>query len=379
MTTIFTICIYFSPGKKGLMKKKKKKKKKKERRQKKQKDPTKDRTTEELFEELYKNNVIREYPATRLSDFIGECNVTACEFRAKGEDPMPGIGDIRRVIVDVCLLPMGSRNVRGVAPLVRSTGIVGPTGSGKKLLVNAVCSELGAVMFDITPSNLAGKYEGKDGLSMLLHLVGKMARLLEPSIVFINGAEKPFYKKVPPDEAVYDPRRYAKGLTKLVKSIKKTDLVMFMGTSDEPWAAKPAMGKLFDRIIVVPRNNYNTVLQYWEKTLMKHFWVQRDFDTGTLAYMTVGFQIPVMESVLEETMNYERRLRLEREPLNVMELYLKFLQLKPITPKDEKKYLDWFGKSNPIAKKRKKMLKKEAKARAELEEQLAKEKGKKKK
>lgn len=42
------------------------------------------------------------------------------------------------------------------------------------MLVHAICSELGAVLFDLTPANIAGKYPGKTGLTMLVHLINKV-------------------------------------------------------------------------------------------------------------------------------------------------------------------------------------------------------------
>ena len=64
--------------------------------------------------------------------------------------------------------------MRRKAPLTRSVLIAGPKGSGKKLLVNAICWETGATLFDLTAANIAGKYPGKSGLLMLVHLVNKV-------------------------------------------------------------------------------------------------------------------------------------------------------------------------------------------------------------
>lgn len=61
-----------------------------------------------------------------------------------------------------------------LAPQVRSILLAGPAGTGKKMLVHAVCTETGANLFDLSPNNLAGKYPGKSGLQMLLHLVFKV-------------------------------------------------------------------------------------------------------------------------------------------------------------------------------------------------------------
>lgn len=84
------------------------------------------------------------------------------------------LGDIRQLIAEYCILPLGNQVLREHTPLVRSVLIAGPSGSGKKLLVNAICTELGATLFDITPANIAGKYPGKSGLIMLVHLISKV-------------------------------------------------------------------------------------------------------------------------------------------------------------------------------------------------------------
>jgi AAA+ superfamily predicted ATPase len=71
---------------------------------------------------------------------------------------------------------IGSRDIHQAAPLVRSVLLTGPSGSGKDMLVHAICSELGAVLFDLTPANIAGKYPGKAGLTMLVHLINKVKK-----------------------------------------------------------------------------------------------------------------------------------------------------------------------------------------------------------
>ena len=109
------------------------------------------------------------------------------------------------------------------------------------MLLNAICTELGATLFDLTATNIVGKYPGKSGLNMLLHLVSKVGkdlaelgfkntimlqvgRLLQPSVVFIDQAEKTFIKKVSKTDKS-DPKRLRKDLPKLVKNIAPEDQV----------------------------------------------------------------------------------------------------------------------------------------------------------
>lgn len=97
----------------------------KKSKKKKEKDLTPDRTTESLFEELVSNGIIRPYPIVKIDDYIGEKNYVAAELASKGEEPSPCLGDIRQLIKEYCILPLGSEHVRNNAPLVRSVLIAG--------------------------------------------------------------------------------------------------------------------------------------------------------------------------------------------------------------------------------------------------------------
>lgn len=64
------------------------------------------------------------------------------------------------------------------APLVKSLLLAGPSGVGKKMLVHAICTETGANLFNLSAENIAGKYPGKSGLQMMLHVVLKVLTTL---------------------------------------------------------------------------------------------------------------------------------------------------------------------------------------------------------
>lgn len=140
----------------------------------KEKDLTPDRTLDSLFEELLTEGIIKWYPETSINNFKGKKSYANFDLRCQDKDPLPTIGDIKGLVTNYCILPLGSSYIREVAPLVRSVLITGPRGSGKKMLVRAICTELGATLFDITPANIAGKYPGKSGLVMMLHLITKV-------------------------------------------------------------------------------------------------------------------------------------------------------------------------------------------------------------
>ena len=59
-------------------------------------------------------------------------------------------------------------------PQIKSLLLAGPRGVGKKMLMHSICTETGANLFDLTAPNIAGKYPGKSGLAMLIHMVTKV-------------------------------------------------------------------------------------------------------------------------------------------------------------------------------------------------------------
>ena len=47
--------------------------------------------------------------------------------------------------------------------------------------------QVGANLFDLSAENIAGKYPGKSGLNMLMHMVFKLADLYQPSGIFFGN------------------------------------------------------------------------------------------------------------------------------------------------------------------------------------------------
>ncbi|ELW72482.1 IQ and AAA domain-containing protein 1 [Tupaia chinensis] len=162
------------------------------------KDLTADRTIESLYKELVEEGLLIQARKTKLSEYIGEYSYLGTALRRLSIEPMPSLLDVRQLVTLYGILPLGkvpavlgaspmsrdaaagttgapagSAAVHEKAPLVKSLLLAGPPGVGKKMLVHAICTETGANLFNLSAANIAGKYPGKNGLQMMLHVVIK--------------------------------------------------------------------------------------------------------------------------------------------------------------------------------------------------------------
>ncbi|KAK9309172.1 hypothetical protein QLX08_001123 [Tetragonisca angustula] len=365
---------------KGLKGKRTKKAQKKIRRsgkknkKRKEKDLTPDRTIESLFEELLIQGIIKLHREIPLTSFQGEKSFINYNLREKKKDPLPALGDIRQLIIEYCILPLGNNTLRELTPLIRSVLITGPRCSGKKMLVNAICTELGATLFDITPANIAGKYPGKSGLIMLIHLISKLSRLLQPSVIFMEGAEKPFVKKVSKTDKT-DPKRLKKDLPKLVKSITSEDRVILIGTSNSPWDGdQKLLYQTYDKVIYIPRPDYGSMSLIWKDLLYKHPGINRQFDTSVMAKICDGFTVGTVLASINEVMTTKRIVQLRTHPLTHGELINALSSKDPIFCEEEDTFLAWLLKT-PISRKKQRVFELELQKLEEANEKL-KKKGK---
>ncbi|XP_075036492.1 dynein regulatory complex protein 11 isoform X1 [Mixophyes fleayi] len=357
-------------GKKG-GKKKKKGKKSGKKKKKKEKDLTPDRTIDSLYEELVTEGLLIKPKPVTMSNFIGEYSYLGTTLRQADIEPMPSLSDVKQLLVLYGVLPLGCESVYEKAPLVKALLLAGPAGVGKKMLVNAVCNETGANLFNLSPSNIAGKYPGKSGLQMMLHMVLKVARQVQPSVIWIEDAEKTFCKKVPKTEKQLDPKRLKKDLPKLLKSIKPEDRILVVGTSQRPFDAevKPFC-KIYKKIILVPRPDYAARLVLWKKLISQHVDNAISLNFSALAKITDGFTPGHMVQAVDMVLNERRIRQLSRKPLAASEFLGSLSRQEPVYKEEEEAFKTWYSKT-PLGKKR-------SKAMTGGEEQTGKEKGKKK-
>ncbi|XP_066521553.1 dynein regulatory complex protein 11 isoform X1 [Hoplias malabaricus] len=358
-------------AKKASKKKKKKGKKGGKKKKKKEKDLTADRTIESLYEELVLEGILIRPLNIKLSDYLGEYSFLGTSLRQANVEPMPSLSDVRQLIALYGVLPLGSQCVHEQGPLTRSLLLAGPSGVGKKMLLHALCTETGANLFNLSPSNLTGKYPSRSGLQYLLHMVLKVARQLQPSVIWIGDAEKTFYKKVPKVEKEMEPKRLKKDLAKVVKSIKAEDRVLLVGTSQRPFDADlKALCKVYKKIILIPRPDYASRFILWKELLVERgAQVGPTLDLSSLAKVTDGYTQGHILQAIRSVLSSRRLSQQTKRPLTALEFIPSLARQDPIYKEEEEAFKAWYSRT-PLGKRR-------ARAAKESEETAQPSKGKK--
>ncbi|XP_027945007.1 IQ and AAA domain-containing protein 1-like [Eumetopias jubatus] len=357
------------------LKQPKKKTGKKAGKKKKEKDLTPNRSVDSLFEELVVFGFLRKSETVALKDYIGDCLYLGSILNLANKLPMPSLFDIRQNVALYGVLRLGSPDIHSMAPLIRSILLVGPSGMGKKMLVKAVCTETGANLFDLSPGNLQGKYPGKMGVQMIVHIVFKVARLLQPSVIWIGNAEKNFYKRVPKEEKEMDPKRIKKDLTKALRLLGPGDRVMLIGTTDQPHLAEmKGLCRTYERILYMPRPDYACRYVLWRQMIeARGVQVTQNLDISALAKVSDGYTPGHILQAIHSVLTERRVLQLSKRPLVASEFLGHLAKLEPVYQEEEESLKDWYFKT-PLGKRRLKLIKDQDAEEAKL----AKEKKKRK-
>uniref|UniRef100_A0A670HUC0 IQ motif containing with AAA domain 1 n=1 Tax=Podarcis muralis TaxID=64176 RepID=A0A670HUC0_PODMU len=298
------------------------------------------RTIDSLYQELVEAQILIRAKKVKLGDYVGEYSYLGSTLRQKDIEPMPSLTDVRQLIALYGILPLGSQAVHEKAPLVKALLLAGPEGVGKKMLIHALCTETGANLFNLSAANIAGKYPGKAGLQMMLHIVFKVAKQLQPSVIWIGDAEKTFYKKVPKAEKELEPRRLKKQLPKILKTLKIEDRVLIVGTSKRPFDAdlKPFC-RVYKKIILVPRPDYASRFVLWKHVIEQNGGVfSKNLNISCLAQVSDGYTQGHIVKAVQSVLTERRLMQLNKKPLTAAEFLVCLARQDPVYKEEEETY-----------------------------------------
>ncbi|NWR37323.1 DRC11 protein, partial [Tachuris rubrigastra] len=301
------------------------------------------RTIDSLYQELAEGGLLIKAQAVNLSDYIGNYDCLRRSLRGTGAQPLPSAPDVRQLVALYGILPLGSQMVHENAPLVKSMLLAGPTGVGKKMLVHAICTETGANLFNLTPSNIAGKYPGKEGLLMMLHMVLKVGKELQPSVVWIGDTEKMFSKAAPKGEEEINSKWLGKMLPQFLKALKAKDRVLLVGTTAQPFEANIGpFCKVYQKIILISRPDYMS--RFGKYFLWKHFILQNGGafssleNLSCLAQVSDGFTQGHILDVVQTVLSELRLLQMPRKPLRTVEFATSLARHIPVYKEEQEAF-----------------------------------------
>ncbi|KAM6269058.1 dynein regulatory complex protein 11 [Porphyrio hochstetteri] len=317
-----------------------------------EKDLTPDRTIDSLYRELVEEGLLIKAKAVNLSDYVGEYSYLGTTLHQAEVEPMPSLADVRQLIALYGILPLGSQTVHEKAPVVKALLLAGPAGVGKKMLVHAICTETGANLFNLSASNIAGKYPGNNSLQMMLHMVLKVAKQLQPSVVWIGDTEEIFSKAVKGEEEM-SPRRLANMLPKFLKALKAQDRVLLVGTTTRPFDAnlKP-LCRAYQKIILIPRPDYASRFVLWKHIILQNGGVITDLlNISCLAKVSDGFTQGHIVQAVQAVLSELRLLQMPRKPLRTAEFTSSLARQDPVYKEEEETFKAWYAKT-PLGKAR---------------------------
>lgn len=306
---------------------------KKRKKPKKYKPPKTDRLTPEvMFQKLADSGIVKKYPRVTLDEYWGDRNYAAADCRAILWTPMfppHCIGDVKEQVRVRCLLTLGST----CSDVQRSQLLVGPKGTGKKTLAYAIATETNSLLIDLSPFNVYNKFMGAKNQKNMFNYVNKISRLMQPTVILVDNADKLFYKKVPKEEKMFDPTRLSKDFFKeIIKPLSHNDRIMVIGTATEPWLSKSGpMSKVFPSTIMIPSTDYGSISYTLTHMLMKFHGVDRDFDVNSTAQTLRGYSISAIKNSVNKLLSGKRLSELYYKPLQPLEIVSDIIEDENVT------------------------------------------------
>lgn len=195
--------------------------------------------------------------------------------------------------------------VLGTDCAIKSLCVVGPAKCGKKFLVETICSEMDAIIFDISPI----KVKEIENMPKFLNRLMQMARKFQPCIILVDGAHKPFIKKINEEIKHENPKKLGRFLIKnVLRQISPEDAVVLIGITNEPWNCNfSSLKSCYEKFVCFPTKlDYQTTINTWRKGLEKKRIF--NFDASSLGEVTRNFTTGDILDSIDSCVNLKRRV-----------------------------------------------------------------------
>lgn len=220
----------------------------------------------------------------------------------------------------------------------------GPKGCGKKMMAQCVINEVGGLFIDLSPAclveNSAYIPSTPADITLLMHMVFKVAKAMAPSVILMNDVEYFFGKKVKKSKDQDSPplivpgtisKTIKKCLKKELKDLNPGDRVLIIATSSDPLAGK-SFFSFINQSIYFPPPNYAARMLLWKQLLSNaigHLQSAPNINFSDLARITEGYSAADICAVSNAVFKSQRIMDLNKKPLQISEFVHELSKFTP--------------------------------------------------
>ena len=274
----------------------------------------KDSDSRSLLQDLVNFEIATKTTPISMEEFIGTQNMigSIVDVNNQKDPPNPSFAQIRELIIEHAIMPLGSKLVRQRVPeQVKSMLFFGQPGSGKTLMAKIIAYETSALVFDLSPGVIDNVCTDKKAEEKIVASVMRVAKDFQPSLIYIDECERFFPKKKKKKGAKGAKKTFGK-VKKLLETYKKKFIkdnrILIIGCTDEVIDAKKDVKKFFDKFIFFPYPDHTNSRIIWEHMIKKCGGsISPDFQLSTLATISEGYTCGVIKQICESVITEHRK------------------------------------------------------------------------
>jgi hypothetical protein len=343
-------------------------------------------TVDEMLGILVQHDLIFLPEGRVVKDFIGDFENGRPTLTDKQQDRWipndPSAHQLRKAVMDYCILPLGPgeyvRSTMNENDNVRSILFYGPEGCGKTLLVQAIASEIGAMVINLSSTTIGSSFRTNEEALKLIHMVFTVAKekSYAPVLIYLDKCHEIFMgktKRIPQTRGgdggegqgeersrrnaiqaspLDDMNRFQKHLL-LYKNtaLKKEDRVLIVGITTMPeltdvklmkWkgsdSGKPEKQGFFEHALYFPLANHSDRLMLWRELMLRRIskinqlelseiTSNPNLDLVALSFMSAGVSGGELSFIVDSILTEDRVNNLAVSPLSEHEFVRYFSRL----------------------------------------------------